>query len=176
MFPLKFIWFGMGVFTTLAIASYFLRSRYSKLSAFSMWVAAAIWLVFGLLERSAQAQKANIRVDLLLTLPILVIGTIWTLVHWIRSFRQHASAPQSRTGALATAGWGIAGFVIGVVLSRIPSQFFAILSGFMRREVVPAPILASAQVYLLFLLPPLVAVVMIVLARKGKLPGTRRDS
>jgi hypothetical protein len=173
MFSLKWIWIGAAIFSALAIWSHFQKTKYPHLRALPMRVAAVIWFVFGLLEMAAMKQKANIRVDLLFTLPILVIGTLWCLVHWMLSFRKNALPPRSRSSVLATIGWGFAGFIVGVMLSRIPGQAFAIISAFVGKEVVPVQMLAPAQTFLFFLFPPLTALVMIILARKGKLPGTR---
>ena len=60
-----------------------------KLRAAPLLVAGASWLVFGILEMLAG--DANIRVDLLYTLPVLIIITTTCILKWLFSFSAKTS-------------------------------------------------------------------------------------
>jgi hypothetical protein len=47
-------------------------------------IAAGAWTVFGLLEAEATREHADIRVDLLITWPVLLLCTIACVAWWLR--------------------------------------------------------------------------------------------
>ena len=63
-----------------------LRSS-SRICAWPLLVAAIAWGLFALAEWSAKAQGANIRVDLFVTCPLLLVVTAWALTasFWLKS-------------------------------------------------------------------------------------------
>jgi hypothetical protein len=78
-----FVWHpGRALFVALVLAlvGYGFRRRGGR----APFVAAAAWAVFALLEFSAWRERANIRVDLLVTWPVLCLITVACLLLWVR--------------------------------------------------------------------------------------------
>ncbi len=73
------------IFWVLLLFSYILRGGRPQVRTLPMLVAAIAWLLFGLLEYEAYRERANIRVDLLLTVPAILLVTAICCGFWIYS-------------------------------------------------------------------------------------------
>jgi hypothetical protein len=78
-----FVWHpgrALVVALVLALAGYGFRRRGGR----ALFVATGAWTVFALLEFSAWREHADIRVDLLVTWPVLCLVTVVCLLIWGR--------------------------------------------------------------------------------------------
>jgi hypothetical protein len=73
------------IFWGLLLLSLILRGWRPQVRLLPMLVAASAWLLFGLLEYEAYRERANIRVDLLLTWPALLLVTAACCGVWLYS-------------------------------------------------------------------------------------------
>ena len=78
--------FGVSlIFWGLLLHSLILRGWRPHARTLPLLVAAAAWVLFGLLEYEAYRERANIRVDLLFTWPALLLVTAACCVVWLYS-------------------------------------------------------------------------------------------
>jgi hypothetical protein len=63
----------------------FLAVRRARRGSSRPWIAlAAAWAVFGTCEAAATRERADIRVDLLVTWPVLMLFTVVAVALWVR--------------------------------------------------------------------------------------------
>ena len=72
----------------VAVALSFLAFGFRRRAGRVLLVAATAWAVFALLEFLAWRERADIRVDLLVTWPALCVVTAGCLLAWVRRFAQ----------------------------------------------------------------------------------------
>ena len=95
-YPLRCLTIGM----MLLVLGYSLRPRRT-----SVVVTGIAWIIFGLLEAEAIREHANIRVDLFVTWPIVLIITAINSVRWFLALLRNSTTPQlttPRTDAIST--------------------------------------------------------------------------
>lgn len=174
MISVSVIWGGVVLFIILGLISFPLRVRFPNLRSMPMWICASIWFLFGSLERSAQMQRADIRVDYFFTLPIWIGATLWSLKDWVSAFRsdENDPPPQGVISRGSTLVWATAGFVAGFVVPVV-AIFAAALLSMLCGEIIPIMITTWITVALAFVSPPFFAFWAVRLGRQGKLPGTR---
>jgi hypothetical protein len=86
-----FVWhpgraFGVSlIFWCLLLLTFALRARWPGVRTLPMLVAALAWVLFGLLEYEAYRERADIRVDLLVTWPGLLLVTAVCCGIWLYS-------------------------------------------------------------------------------------------
>ena len=86
-----FVWhpwraFGVSlIFWGLLLCSLILRARRPGVRTLPLLVAALAWMLFGLLEYEAYRERADIRVDLLVTWPGLWVVTVACCGFWLYS-------------------------------------------------------------------------------------------
>lgn len=73
------------IFWCLLLLSYVLRGWRPQVRMLPLLVAALGWLLFGLLEYEAYRERANIRVDLLITVPVILLVTAVCCGFWMYS-------------------------------------------------------------------------------------------
>lgn len=79
-------WAISVLFFLLYIFSRKLEAMNIQVSPIRILFPAIAWLLFGLLEYSSTIERANIRLDLLVTWPLLIIITSVFLFTWLISF------------------------------------------------------------------------------------------
>ena len=78
--------FGVSlIFWALLLLSLILRGWRPRVRTMPLLVAALAWALFGLLEYQAYRERANIRVDLLVTWPALLLVTVACCGVWLYS-------------------------------------------------------------------------------------------
>jgi hypothetical protein len=78
--------FGVSlIFWGLLLLSFILWSWRPQVRTLPLLLAASAWVLFGLLEYEAHWERANIRVDLLLTWPALLLVTVACCGIWLYS-------------------------------------------------------------------------------------------
>ena len=78
--------FGVSlIFWGLLLLTFILRARQPHVRALPLLIAALAWVLFGLLEYEAYRERANIRVDLLVTWPALLLVTVVCCGFWLYS-------------------------------------------------------------------------------------------
>lgn len=95
-------------------------NRAKRIRLWPLMLPLGTWTLYGVWERSLVGKGYNIRVDLLMIYPVLVVSTVVGLVLWIRNFRKPAedtSVPdRPRRSRVLTAvgillmlwgGWGV---------------------------------------------------------------------
>lgn len=97
-----FIWHPLRAFgvalaiLVLYVVARAVQARRPGSSARPLLIAAAAWAIFGGLEAEATREKADIRVDLLLTWPALWAVSAGCLALWLwRLFAPRASSPRT---------------------------------------------------------------------------------
>jgi hypothetical protein len=86
-----FVWHparALIVGVALALLAFGLRRRGGR----ALLLAAAAWAVFALLEFMAWRERADIRVDLLVTWPALCLFTVGCLLAWLRRLVKQSGA------------------------------------------------------------------------------------
>ncbi|HEU0078047.1 MAG TPA: hypothetical protein VFQ76_10390, partial [Longimicrobiaceae bacterium] len=81
-------WLALGIaaaFLLLWGASRAARARRPGVRPRPVLVAAVAWAAFGLLEAEATRERADIRVDLLVTWPLLLVLSVACVAVWLRS-------------------------------------------------------------------------------------------
>ncbi len=81
-------WRALGVsliFWGLLLLCFILRAWWPQVRTLPLLVAASAWTLFGLLEYEAYRERANIRVDLLVTWPALLLVTAACCGVWLYS-------------------------------------------------------------------------------------------
>jgi hypothetical protein len=80
--------FSVAAFAALM----FLAVRRARRGSSRPWIAlAAAWAVFGTCEAAATREHADIRIDLLVTWPVLLLVTVVAVVVWARSVLERRS-------------------------------------------------------------------------------------
>lgn len=91
-FAVSLIFWGWLLFSLI------LRAWWPRVRALPPLIAALAWVLFGLLEYEAYRERANIRVDLLLTWPGLWVVTVGCCVWWLYSLFAGGSQPPPARG------------------------------------------------------------------------------
>lgn len=90
-------WAVAALFVVLFVVSRSLRSRGIRPRAWIALIPAAAWVVFGLLELSSKLERSDIRIDLLVTWPALVVITALGTVAWTADYRRALRGIAART-------------------------------------------------------------------------------
>lgn len=77
-----------GLFLLLYVVSLYYQRAGRQVTPKHMLTPTVAWAVFGLFELMAMADQSNIRIDLLLTWPLVCILSLVALVRWLRSIKQ----------------------------------------------------------------------------------------
>ena len=102
---LPFVWhawraFGVAfAFLVLYGIARLVRLHHPASSPKPILVATIAWTLFALMEAEATRERANIRVDLLVTWPLLCLVSVWAVALWLVTLLRPGGEPLPATSA-----------------------------------------------------------------------------
>lgn len=92
IWPTSHIWVVSAIFGVLSAAAFAAKYFYPQLRCWPLFMIVAMWLAFGVYQTYADLWRGNIRIDLVLIVPVLLGGTVvltvlqlWSLLRALRS-------------------------------------------------------------------------------------------